>query len=93
MAKIADQASRWLRENRFEPFFLLVHTYEVHHPYTNPEGFADAYLDPGYDGELTQEVLPTQIHGRESSPVSLKYCAIPTPGCCSSFRGGLSAAS
>lgn len=47
VAVIAGQASRWLQENRFAPFFLFVHTYETHQPYRDREGFAERFLPPG----------------------------------------------
>jgi arylsulfatase A-like enzyme len=34
-----QQASDWLRGNRHSPFFLFVHTYQVHFPYTPPESY------------------------------------------------------
>lgn len=45
-------ASTWLRAHGDEPFFLFVHTYQVHEPYTPPEAFAklfapdDGTVDP-----------------------------------------------
>ena len=51
VAPIAASAAHWLETNHFEPFFLVVHTYETHQPYVNPEGFADPWLDPNYDGD------------------------------------------
>lgn len=41
-------ARRWLEANREFPFFLLIHTYEAHMPYTNRD-FAKE-LDPGRVG-------------------------------------------
>jgi arylsulfatase A-like enzyme len=64
VAVIESMASEWLRENRFEPFFLFVHTYETHQPYTNAEGFADGFLDPDYGGELTETVNPWSLGGK-----------------------------
>jgi arylsulfatase A-like enzyme len=34
---IARAALRWIRSMRSQPFFVFVHTYEVHFPYTHPE--------------------------------------------------------
>jgi choline-sulfatase len=34
------------------PFFLFVHLYEPHSPYTPPEPFASRYKDSPYDGEI-----------------------------------------
>ncbi len=43
-----EQAEKWLRENADEPFFVLIHTYEVHTPYDRRE--FGAFLDPGRIG-------------------------------------------
>ncbi len=44
-------AQRWLDTNQDKPFFLFVHVYEPHTPYTPPEPFRSQYKDP-YDGEI-----------------------------------------
>jgi len=36
-----------------EPFFLFVHTYQVHSPYLPPERYRDLFVDPTYDGGIT----------------------------------------
>ena len=33
------QAGRWLEKNRQSPFFLFIHTYQVHWPYEPPPGY------------------------------------------------------
>ncbi len=45
--RVVDPAVAWLDQNRSAPFFLLVHTYEVHQPYFNREGDADPFLPEG----------------------------------------------
>jgi arylsulfatase A-like enzyme len=48
-------ALSWLEEIRRERFFLFVHTYEVHHPYTpSPEDLA--VVETSYDGSLPSEI-------------------------------------
>ena len=44
-----EVAERWLDERAVSPFFLFLHLYEPHTPYTPPERFAR--YDP-YDGEI-----------------------------------------
>ena len=44
-AVIADGALDWFETNLHEPYFLLIHTYETHQPYVNPEGYADPFFD------------------------------------------------
>ena len=34
------------------PFFLFLHTYAVHDPYTPPARYAAPFVDPGYDGKI-----------------------------------------
>lgn len=52
-----DRALRWLREERdpARPFFLFLHTYEVHSPYMPPLDFVDRF-DPDYRGPLREAV-------------------------------------
>ena len=37
------QAGRWLRRNAHRPFFLFVHTYQVHAPYNPPGDYAKLF--------------------------------------------------
>ncbi len=52
-AQTLRQAIAWLetRAKESRPFFLFVHLYEPHSPYTPPEPFAGRFKDP-YDGEV-----------------------------------------
>ena len=45
----------WLERNKQRQFFLFLHSYEVHHPYTPGEKYA-ALFDAGYRGELPREI-------------------------------------
>ena len=47
----AALAISWMRTVRDRPFFLFVHVYEPHTPYSPPEPFASAAASP-YDGEI-----------------------------------------
>jgi arylsulfatase A-like enzyme len=48
-------ATPWLESVREKPFFLFLHTYEVHHPYTpSPERLA--LMEKGYKGRLPPEI-------------------------------------
>ncbi len=49
---VVDEAVKWLRLNDKKPFFLWVHLYDAHHPYTPPEPYATQYKDRLYDGEI-----------------------------------------
>ncbi|MBM3311858.1 MAG: sulfatase, partial [Candidatus Aminicenantes bacterium] len=45
-AKAAAEATAWLEANAEVPFFLFLHTYQVHHPYLSPEAYARRYAGP-----------------------------------------------
>jgi arylsulfatase A-like enzyme len=50
-----SEAIRWLRDRKEKPFFLFLHTYEVHHPYTPDEALLTA-MDPGYEGGIGEQI-------------------------------------
>lgn len=51
-AETLAAARKWLSERGDdEPFFLFLHTYDPHSPYTPPEPFRSKYKD-AYDGEI-----------------------------------------
>ncbi|MEM8929725.1 MAG: sulfatase [Acidobacteriota bacterium] len=60
VAAITTAAREWIEDNAYEPFFLLVHTYETHHPYLNPEGHAAPFFDgdaPAQSGVVGDDVI------------------------------------
>lgn len=61
----APVLTRLARES--SPFFLFVHTYQVHDPYVPDPAFADLYVDPSYEGEIisSQDELIEVSGGRE----------------------------
>jgi arylsulfatase A-like enzyme len=48
-------ATPWLESVREKPFFLFLHTYEVHHPYT-PTPARLALMEKGYEGRLPPQI-------------------------------------
>ena len=50
--QVVDNALAWLKANPPRPFFLWVHIYDAHNPYTPPEPFASRYAGRPYDGEI-----------------------------------------
>src|SRR5207247_2971003 len=42
----------WLQQAPRQPFFLWVHLYDPHFPYTPPEPYASHYRTHPYDGEI-----------------------------------------
>ncbi len=41
--QVVDNALEWLKANPRQPFFLWVHLYDAHYPYTPPEPYASRY--------------------------------------------------
>jgi arylsulfatase A-like enzyme len=54
--RIAEEALRWVRSLDGEPFFLFVHTYEPHFPYTNSD-----FADPADAGRLHVNYDPDEM--------------------------------
>jgi arylsulfatase A-like enzyme len=50
-----DLAERWVESHPGRPFFLFLHTYEVHHPYTPDPAEMDLFRD-GYTGPLPDRI-------------------------------------
>jgi arylsulfatase A-like enzyme/Tfp pilus assembly protein PilF len=50
--QVVDNALAWLKANPRRPFFLWVHLYDAHYPYTPPEPYASRYAGRPYDGEI-----------------------------------------
>ena len=78
-------ASHWLRENSDRPFFLLVHTYEIHTPYRRSDYVKK--MDPGNLGETYEisDVLAVQEGKIEITPTEVEYLT-------GLYDGGVSAA-
>ncbi len=49
---VTDEALGWLKLSPHQPFFLWVHLYDPHFPYTPPEPYASRYRTHPYDGEI-----------------------------------------
>jgi len=60
---VVSRALTWLRGHSSRPFFLWVHLYDPHDPYTSPEPFRTRYQANPYDGEIayTDSVVGTLI--------------------------------
>ena len=50
--EVVDEALAWLRSARTDPFFLWVHLYDPHSPYTPPEPYRSRYEGRPYLGEI-----------------------------------------
>ncbi len=58
-------AADWMRKRALEPFFLFVHTYQVHDPYIPPrayDGFFRGEIEEGQGPEYTE---PLRLYERE----------------------------
>jgi arylsulfatase A-like enzyme len=61
------RAAEWIRGRKPGPFFLFLHTYEIHHPYTPDPERLDP-MDAGYFGSLPDQIsveLLTRINAGE----------------------------
>lgn len=55
---ILPKAAAWVRAEPGRPFFLLVHTYDIHTPYEEtPAPFRDTFAESGFSSDLTSESL------------------------------------
>jgi arylsulfatase A-like enzyme len=45
----------WLRKPHLRPFFLWVHYFDPHHPYSPPEPWSERYRNHLYDGEIAYD--------------------------------------
>jgi arylsulfatase A-like enzyme/Tfp pilus assembly protein PilF len=51
-AKVVDHALEWLNAQSGKPFFVWLHLYDPHEPYSPPEPFHEKYRNNLYDGEV-----------------------------------------
>jgi arylsulfatase A-like enzyme len=54
---VVDLAKPWMEERRGSPFFLFLHTYQVHLPYTPSAPALARFADPAYDGPYQTRFL------------------------------------
>lgn len=56
LAKILPRAMRWLDKHADEPFFLFVHTYDIHAPYISLPPYDGMFHEQPYTGDLVPTV-------------------------------------
>ena len=56
LAEILPRATRWLDAHADEPFFLFLHTYDIHAPYFSPPPFGGMFHEQPYAGDLVPTV-------------------------------------
>jgi len=59
-----DKAEKWLRRNTDRPFFLFVHTFEVHYPYTPPARYTAFFSGGSHAPGLPPDYAPV-LYDRE----------------------------
>ena len=68
-----EAAFHWLENHAQEKFFLFLHTYEVHCPYSPPQEFFQKWAG-WYDGPLHKQSCSTDIRfARRVSAVDYQY--------------------
>jgi arylsulfatase len=70
--EMQSAAFSWLEHHSDEPFFLFLHTYEVHCPYSPPPAFFQKWA-AWYDGPVKDTCYPSVRLGRRLSPVDFEY--------------------
>jgi arylsulfatase A-like enzyme len=68
---IVDKATGFLDDYGDEQFFLLLHTYEVHTPYTPRPEYLEMF-DPDYEGSLGDEIDVPFLRSVFQNPVRLR---------------------
>lgn len=56
LAEILPRALRWLDAHGEEPFFLFLHTYDIHAPYFSPPPYGGMFHERPYTGDLIPTV-------------------------------------
>jgi len=70
-------ALQWAVARKEQPFFVFVHSYEVHMPYTPPAPY-DVMFDPGYDGPFAraftyEDYLGLKKTGGDKDPKTIAH--------------------
>jgi len=69
-AGILPKARRWLEQHDDEPFFLFLHTYDIHAPYVSPPPYDGMFHEQPYTGDLVPTVERIDTLWREKTPIS-----------------------
>lgn len=64
-----ERAIHWLDETP-EPFFLFLHSYEIHHPYTPDPEYLQLF-DAGYEGDLPDHISVELLERINADPAPL----------------------
>lgn len=69
IGEVKEDVLHWLDEASREPFFVFMHTYDPHDPYSAPDEFKDAF-DAGYRGSLAKLDFLSEAKLRHAGRVS-----------------------
>lgn len=70
LAGLVPRALRWLDAQGDRPFFLFLHTYDIHAPYVAPEPFAGMFHEVPYEGDLVPTIERLDALFRAGAPLS-----------------------
>jgi arylsulfatase A-like enzyme len=65
------KALQWVQAHAGLPFFLFVHTYQTHNPYTPPGRFATLF-DTGYTGRVGKDIFDPRMDFSDEDKVHLE---------------------
>jgi len=65
------RAREWLAENRDKPFFLFLHTFQVHDPYVPPPQYKKLFTN--YGGEVVTDDSPGPLRDRANYDREIRY--------------------
>jgi arylsulfatase A-like enzyme len=65
------KAKEWLAENRDKPFFLFLHTFQVHDPYVPPPEYKNLFTS--YGGEVVTDQSPGPLRDRANYDREIRY--------------------
>ena len=76
IARILPKAKKWLEENKSDPFFLFIHCYDIHDPYTPPPPYDTIFHDFNYTGNFvpsTKNMQAAAWRGLEVNDEDLRH--------------------
>jgi arylsulfatase A-like enzyme len=65
------KAKEWLAANRDKPFFLFLHTFQVHHPYMPPPQYNRFFTQ--YGGQIVADDSPRALRDRANYDREIRY--------------------
>ena len=75
-ARILPAAEKWIRAHRERPFFVFLHTYDIHTPYRPPRGYKGRFHDVPYEGSFdpsSKNMKAVAFQGRKLSDADLDH--------------------